>query len=388
MKIVIIAEWYSEKMGYAENYLPKALGKLGHEVHLITTDLQVYATSKNYDEIYKNHLGPKQVKTGVFNFFNFTLHRCAHVMENGIQIPDLEKKLREIKPNIVYCFEILQPPNSVVFSLKSELKYKIFCESRRHLSVFSPPKSIMAKIKQFFISRKSKRENKEVNLFYPIAKDVKRVITKYYGIPEKKCKIASLAVDTDAFAKEYDDKITAKLRNSLGYKTTDIVCLYTGRFTNDKDPLTLAKAINFLQENGKIDFKALFVGQGDKKYEEEIAKNKGCAVHPFISAQELPLFYQTFDIGIWPKQESTSQLDAAASGMPIIISDKVEDKFRIDGNGLCFEESNYEDLAKKIMILKDEAIRNKLGTAGRHKILTHFSWDVLAASKIADFNSY
>ena len=128
-------------------------------------------------------------------------------MENGIQIPDLEKKLREIKPNIVYCFEILQPPNSVVFSLKSELKYKIFCESRRHLSVFSPPKSIMAKIKQFFISRKSKRENKEVNLFYPIAKDVKRVITKYYGIPEKKCKIASLAVDTDAFAKEYDDKI-------------------------------------------------------------------------------------------------------------------------------------------------------------------------------------
>ena len=235
MKIVIISEWYSEKMGYAENYLPKALGKLDHEVHLITTDLQVYATSKNYDAIYKNHLGPKQVDKGVFQKDFFTLHRCSHVMENGIQIPDLEEKLREIKPNIVYCFEILQPANSIVFALKSELKYKIFCESRMHLSVFSPPKSLKAKIKQFSISQKSKKENKEVNLFYPIAKDVKEVITKYYGIPKKKCKIASLAVDTDAFAKKIDKKFTDELRNSLGYKTTDIVCLYTGRFTNEKD---------------------------------------------------------------------------------------------------------------------------------------------------------
>ncbi len=375
-------------MGYAENYLPKALGKLGHEVHLITSDLQVYATSKNYDAIYKDHLGPKQVEKGVFKKDFFTLHRCSHVMENGIQIPDLEEKLREIKPDIVYCFEILQPANSVVFALKSELKYKIFCESRRHLSVFSPPKSVKAKIKQFSIAQKSKKENKEVNLFYPIAKDVKEVITKYYGIPKKKCKIASLAVDTDAFAKKIDNKITSELRNSLGYSTTDIVCLYTGRFTNEKDPLTLAKAINFLQEKGETNFKALFVGQGDKNYEEELAKNKGCKVHPFISAQELPLFYQTFDIGVWPKQESTSQLDAAASGMPIIISDKVEDKFRIEGNGLCFKESDFEDLAKKIIALKDEVHRKKLGELGMNKILTHFSWDVLAASKVADFNAY
>lgn len=388
MKIVIISEWYSEKMGYAENYLPKALGKLGHEVHLITTDLQVYATSKNYDAIYREHLGPKQVEKGIFKKNFFTLHRTNHLIGDGINIPDLENKLREIIPDIVYLFEILQPVNSIVLSLKEELKYKVFCESRRHLSVFSPPKTMKSKLKQFLISLQSKKENKKIDLFYPIAEDVRRVITKYYGIPNKKCKIASLAVDTDTYSKTIDEILINKLRNSLGFKNTEIICLYTGRFTHEKDPLTLAKAINFLQEKGELEFKALFVGQGDQKYEEEILKNKGCVVHPFISSDELPLFYQTFDIGVWPKQESTSQLDAAASGLPIIISDKVEDRFRIDGNGLSFEEGNHLDLAKKILELEDENKRKNLGKTGKNKILSNYSWDILAINKIEDFKKH
>lgn len=375
-------------MGYAENYLPKALGKLGHEVHLITTDLQVYATSKKYEEVYQKHLGPKQVEKGILKKDFFTLHRCSHLLKNGIDIPELETKLREIAPDIVYCFEILQPPNLTVLALKDELRYKIFCESRRHLSVFSLPKTVKAKIKQFLISFESKRENKKIDLFYPIAEDVRKVITKYYGIPNKKCKTASLAVDTDVFSKKIDNELILNLRKSMGFAANDIVCLYTGRFTHEKGPLTLAKAIHFLQETGELNFKALFVGKGDENYEAEILKNKGCNIHPFISANELSLFYQTFDIGVWPKQESTSQLDAAASGLPIIISNKVEDKFRIDGNGLCFEEGNHIDLAKKILELKDGNERENLGKVGKDKILAHYSWDIVAAKKTDDFKKY
>ena len=388
MKIVIISEWYSEKMGYAENYLPKALGKLGHEVHLITTDLQIYATSKDYDEIYKSHLGPKQVEKGMFKNKFFTLHRCSHFLEKGINIPELGDKLRSIQPNIVYCFEILLPTNLTVISLKKELNYKIFCESRLHLSVFKKPLTIKSKLKQILIALKSKNENKEIELFYPIAIDVKKVLVKYYGIPRNKCKISSLAVDTDVFAVTKDKTLIDELRISLGFKASDVVCIYTGRFTNEKDPLTLAKAINFLHENGEVDFKAIFVGQGDKNYELEILNRKGCILHNFISATELPLFYQTFDIGVWPKQESTSQLDAAASGLPIIISDKVQDIFRIDGNGLSFEESNYKDLAKKILELKDYNKRKRLGEIGLNKILNNYSWDILAKSKIRDFQTF
>lgn len=36
MQIAIVSDWFSEKMGYAENFLPKAMASLGHEVHLVT----------------------------------------------------------------------------------------------------------------------------------------------------------------------------------------------------------------------------------------------------------------------------------------------------------------------------------------------------------------
>ena len=52
MKIVIVADWFSENMGYAENCLPKALAELGHDIHVVTSTAQVYFNTK----FYKNSL--------------------------------------------------------------------------------------------------------------------------------------------------------------------------------------------------------------------------------------------------------------------------------------------------------------------------------------------
>ena len=61
MKVVFISVWFSEGMGYSENMFPKALAKLGVEVHLVTSTAQIYYYSPNYDSVYKAHLGSKFV---------------------------------------------------------------------------------------------------------------------------------------------------------------------------------------------------------------------------------------------------------------------------------------------------------------------------------------
>ena len=150
MKILIISEWFSDKMGYAENFFPKALGEIGHEVHLVTTDLQVYGTSSDYDKVYGDYLGPRIVKQGIFKKDHFTLHRNSHNLSwRGLKIEDLEDKIIDINPDIVYCFEIFNEDTKLVCYLKNKYKYKIFCESRLHLSVFTPPKLIRDKLKLF-----------------------------------------------------------------------------------------------------------------------------------------------------------------------------------------------------------------------------------------------
>lgn len=385
MKILILSEWYSDKMGYAENFLPKALGKLGNEVHLLTTDLQIYATTSDYEKVYQKHLGPRQVEQGVFKREYFTLHRNPHTLDGGLRIIDLESKINEIHPDVVYCFEIYNQDTITAIKLKEKYKYKLFCESRMHLSVYNPPKTIFQKIKQIKIKIQGRKISKKIDKFYPVAPDVLYVITKYLGINKKQCELSSLAVDTDLFSQDVQPEEVYLFRNKMGYSDEDIVCLYTGRFTETKGPLFLAKAIEYLQLNGHFNFKGLFVGQGDPEYQEYINKSKGCTIHPFVEVNQLPMFYRSFDIGVWPLQESTSQLDAAACGMPIIINEKVEDNIRTDGNGLRYKDRDYKDLATKILSLEDKGKRIELGLVGGKRVRDYYSWDYLAKRKMADF---
>ena len=78
MRIAIISDWFSEKMGYSENCLPKALAALGHEVHLVTSDAQVYFDSPFYAETYEPFIGPPVVPTGVRDHDGYVLHRLPH----------------------------------------------------------------------------------------------------------------------------------------------------------------------------------------------------------------------------------------------------------------------------------------------------------------------
>jgi glycosyltransferase involved in cell wall biosynthesis len=388
MKIVIISEWYSEKMGYAENYLPAALGKLGNEVHLVTSDLQVYGDNLSfYNKVYLKHLGNRVVEQGVFQMPYFTLHRNPHSLVGGVHVAQLKEKLALIRPDIVYCFEVMTKDYIHAIQYQKQFNYKVFSESRRHLSVFDMPNTLKRYLKQAWIAFKNRSLAKNVCLFYPVAPDVLTIMTKYYGVPEEKCKLASLAVNTDIFKPISADEVLL-FRAKCGFNPNDIGCLYTGRFTAQKGPMILAKAINHLAHLGYHHFKGLFVGQGDADYVAALLQNQNCQIHPFVAAAELVKFYNAMDIGVWPLQESNSQLDAMACNMPIVLNDKVEDVFRIENNGLTFEQNNYVDLAEKLLSLSDKQKRQAMGKVGGEKIVSAYSWDKLAQDKIKDFNQF
>jgi glycosyltransferase involved in cell wall biosynthesis len=107
-------------------------------------------------------------------------------------------------------------------------------------------------------------------------------------------------------------------------------------------------------------------------------------VHPFVSQSRLAEIYNACDIGVWPKQESTSQLDAAACGLPLVLDAAVEDKWRTDNSGLTYA-GGAEGLAACLLRLESREYREKLGEHGRRKIAEAYSWDKLAADKLKDF---
>lgn len=396
MKIAIVSDWYSEKMGYSENMLPKAFASLGHEVHLITTNAQVYFNSPSYNQTYKPFIGPEIVDCCVKKIDGYTLHRLPFVRwkkNRLIQIRGLYNKLLEISPDVVQVLDVSCLSTLQVASISQLLGFKMFGESHIHASVFivNDQKMKWANTLKWFIFKSTIGRYNSVHYekCYPISNDAADIVSKYFGVPPEKIKICSLGVDTESFRPldvSSANQERASVRTSLGFEPTEIVCIYTGRLTEDKNPLCLAKAIDILAKKGRP-FRGLFVGNGTEEHVSLIRQCRGCIVHPFVPMTELIKFYWSSDVGVWPRQESTSQLDAAACGLPLVLSDRIEVLDRVQGNGILYTEDDPFDLAEKLMSLEDSSVRRSLGLVGAEKVFREYSWRTIALSRIADYEA-
>jgi glycosyltransferase involved in cell wall biosynthesis len=140
---------------------------------------------------------------------------------------------------------------------------------------------------------------------YGATNDCADVATRFFGVEKRKIDMCPLGVDTDVFCPITNDseKKRVEFRERFGFSKSDIVCIYTGRFSEDKNPLILAKALENLNRRGEP-YRALFIGNGAQG--EAIHKLPGCVVHPFVPVNELGDYFRAADIGVWPTQESTS----------------------------------------------------------------------------------
>lgn len=389
MRIALINDWFSEAMGYSENCLPKALAALGHDVHMITSDAQPYFNSPMYAETYAPFLGPPLVPVGEKALDGYTLHRLQHQIVFGrFRIRGLTRLLGSLRPDVVHSLEAARPTAIEPALARWRLGYSLFLESHVHASVFDeeairrhPSRrlkwALYRKTVGRFVSSQSTR-------CYAISEDAADIAARWYGIARDKLEVSSLGVDTDLFhgiASQEDVLERDSLRASLRFSERDIVCIYTGRFGEDKGVRTLADAIKILRGQGGA-FRALFVGNGSPEEVALLARSVGSSVHPFVPVRELAPFYRAADIGVWPRQESTSQLDAAACGIPIVISDRVRATERIDGNGLSYREGDPADLARQLSILASPDTRVKLGLVGADRMRRSFSWSNIAMARV------
>lgn len=394
MRIVLLNQWHSEKMGYSDNFLPKALASLGHEVHLVTSNGQVYFNSPAYKEIFEPFLGPGLVAPGVKKVDGYTLYRLPHIKWKGrVHIKGLLRKLFSLRPDVVQVGELFSLLTYEAALFKLFLGYKLFIECHTHVSVFPSAYKKGDEQSLYWCSFRTTIGRLVALLSekcYPISSDAADIAHRFFGFPQHKINIRPLGVATDLFkpvSGKASQQARQKLRKQLGFSPHDIVCIYTGNFSRKaKNPLWLARAVGKLIRQGEP-FRGLFVGGGRQKDVRAIRACRGCVVHPFVPVQKLPQFYQAADIGVWPKQESTSQLDAAACGLPIILSNRVKVRERVEGNGLLYKEGDVADLTYKIKALADPKKRQQLGQYGAKKMRRYFSWKHIAKQYIKDYQA-
>ncbi len=393
LKIVVVSAFYSEGMGYTENCLPKALASLGHEVHLICSTLNVYGTEPLYDLTYRAFLGPPRVPSGTHLVDGYVVHRLpARLIGGYVSLKGLHRRVRELSPDIVHSIEIASLPTFALAMQKPVAGFKLFCDTHQTMSSMKPymkRSGEWAKKALYRLTRTipTSLSSLAVEKCYAVTPDCGAVAVRFYGVPRSKIKFLSLGTDTDAFHPaecDADRVARSQLRHELGFRDDDIVCIYTGRFSEEKNPLLLAQAIDTLSSNGR-GFKGLFIGDGAQR--KSIAQCRNTTILSFMTHQDLARHYRAADVAVWPRMESMSMLDAAASGIPVVVSDRIGEPGRVEGDGLMYQENVVSSLVDVLRRLRNPEERRSKGAVGRRKMLDGFSWTRFARVLEADFRA-
>lgn len=305
----------------------------------------------------------------------------------------LQSKLRSLKPDIVQCFPAIGwiPLDAAINKLI--YGYKLFTGNHNTSSTF-----LLAKKKKPVWSRERLKcfatrtiPGRLTSLLtqkcYAVTTDCAEIAWRFYGVQQKKVEMMHLGVDMDFFFpanSESSLQARSTLRQKLGFAEQDIVCTYTGKLTETKNPLLLAKAIDRLQSMGEP-FRGLFIGEGTEK--KALGKHPNSVVLDFTPFNKLGNYYRAADIGVWPTNESTSTLDVAACGLPLIVSDGIAYREHVEGNGRVYKMNDLDDLVQNLFSLRDKNERKRLGSVGAEKMARSFSWESIAKRRLVDYEN-
>lgn len=404
MKIIFVSSWYSEGMGYLENCLPKALVKLGHEVHLITSTAQVYYNQTYWRDAYGAYLGEPIVEEQTYDSNGVTVHRLPFkTIRKRISIIGLTTLIRQIQPDVVHTFihADWDTLRIVLTKMTMPKSFKLFTANHTsYLALFPTPQAhkdfdwkrrmlffLSFTLAGTFISWFTKK-------CFCVTTDAADVAEKYFGVPKSKLKVTTLGVDTDIFAPNKANR--TRIRQQLGIKEDEVLCIYTGKFLKLRRTDLLADAIKNLRTKG-LKIKALFIGEGeDGTY---LQNTEGALVLPMQPHLTLPQYYQAADVAVWPFGESSSQLDAVATGLCLVLGDASATYDRVDSTATYDENKVYrpkiisrfcetyqlDSLTQQLEALSDPSVREPLIRRGRTEIIEKFSWDTIAKNRVEDY---
>ena len=393
-------------MGYLENCLPKALVKLGHEVHLITSTAQVYYNQPYWRDAYSAYLSEPIVEEQTYDSNGVTIHRLDFkTIRKRISIIGLTTLIKSIKPDVVHTFMHADWDTLRIILTKWLISkpFKLFTSNHTsYLALFPTPQAhidfnwkrktlffLTFTLAGTFISFYTKK-------CFCVTTDAAEVANKYFGVPKNKLKVTTLGVDTDVFKPNEENR--ERVRNQFGIQDDETLCIYTGKFLKLRRTDLLAEAVKNLRHKG-LKIKCLFIGEG-----EDVAllqNTEGSIVVPMQPHLTLPQYYQAADIAVWPFGESSSQLDAVATGLCLVMADAsdtydlVESTAVDDGKNVyrpkivsrfC-ETYQLESLTKKLIQLLDRSVRQPLVRLGRKEIIEKYSWDTIAQKRLEDYQS-
>jgi len=381
LKIVHVINYFQHQLGYQEYFLAKEHAKAGHDVTVITSNK--YFPFPDYENTVKSILGERVFDPGEEEIDGFKVIRLRGIFEQPgrrIWLMGMVKIINRLRPDLIICHGEYTYYTFVLSILKKLCHFKLIVDSHTHPHDNPNPEKTQSFIsKALFIAfRLIVWTRKDIVLISTTTWNYAFLIDKF-RFSNNNLQLIANGSDIERFRPDSRNKI--KMRNRLCLDKEEIVIIYSGKISKEKDPLIIFKVIENLIEQYRIQL--LVVGNIQRDYEKIFSKYKSehsnVITHvPAVPNNELQYYYQAADIGCWPFQSSMSAIDAMACGLPIIVVDELKDRLS-NNNGFGIREGNIEDLWKAIKkLVEDKILREEMGKRGREMVEKEMSWEKVA----------
>ncbi|MGE5358205.1 MAG: glycosyltransferase family 4 protein [Bacteroidales bacterium] len=213
----------------------------------------------------------------------------------------------------------------------------------------------------------------------PIARIVPRLVERSRVIE------LEWGADTDLFRPGVAG--TARFEKEAG----QVTAVFAGAFRAWHGAARLVEAIGVLRERGERRLQAVLIGDGPEfeRVRQMAARLDGVTLTGGISHVEMPAQLSAADIGVAPFDVDAHAplslgfywsplkvFEYMASGLPV-VAPRIERLARIARDGqeaLLYDPRDPCGLADCLVRLLDPALRQRLGTAGRERVVREFSW--------------
>jgi len=376
MKVVITVEDFNPDKGYLEYYLAKELANSNHEVIVFTYTSDNFFSrkklDKNFDVIYIPY---------IFRINSFHLPSIRSIVY-------IINFIKAERPEIIHCQPIFSPLSLIFIVWKNFYEYKIVGSILTQLPMhWSTTKKILFAFTKLIIDFVKKKVYK----IFIKTKELEKLISQSYGIPSQKFCSIPLGADEKLF--KFDPKARALLRKKLNLSENDIIVVYSGKIIPSKDIDILIKAIApIIAQNYKV--KLLIIGKGEPSYVNylkslinDLKISNNVIFYPWVHRTKLPAFYSASDIAVWPGFSSISIIEAASTGLPLIIMRYPVEIYGIEyGNGYAFKRGDINELRKYLEILiYNDKLRKEMGDKSRLLVEQKLNWKNIA---LLYLNSY
>ena len=351
MRIGIFSETYAPYISglvTSEMMLKKALEKQGHEVYVVTANLESF--KYNYDE-EERVLKIPGIPTGIYDSRMTSIYPIPAVNKIKSWKLDVIHSQTEFAIGTFARLIAKQYNIPLVHTYHTMYEDYIYYITKGYFEKSS--KKLVEYLTKFYCDKTA------TELIVPTSKTYKLFKEKYKV--EKNINIIPTGIEVERFYKESINlKELLELKKTLNIGKKDFVLLFVGRLGEEKNVEFLIKAHKeLIKEDPNI--KLIIVGDGpDKeKYEELTSKlelEKNIIFTGKAAWEEMPYYYHIADVFVTASKTETQGLtviEAMASNLiPVCMKDEAFESMITDElNGLLFR--TQEEYIKDIMRLHD-----------------------------------